>query len=124
MSDSDGELSVPEGWSLEDVSLPDTEEAEPAEEHDGPLCPVCREHTEEESLVAQGLVLEGIRAMLDQDDQKIKDIGACLTPYDGHVAITMATLYMQDLSMITGVPLDFVLNRYREFINAAQAEGE
>lgn len=126
MSDSpEEELRVPEGWTVDDVSLPEPAAAEPAEHSEDEVqCPVCREHSPQESYAAQGLVIEGVRAMLNHDVEQIKAIADCLTQYDGHVAITMVTIFLQDLSMITGVPLEAVLNNYRKFVNDAQAEGE
>lgn len=131
MSDSEEELSVPDEWSLEDVSAnpaPAAPEAitDPNHQHAGdrPQCPVCREHTQKDSLAAQGLVLSGVQAMFAADESKIKDVYACLTAYDGHIAITLLALYMQDLSMITGIPAELVLEKYREHINDAQASAE
>jgi copper homeostasis protein CutC len=98
-----------------------TDSTEP-EDEEGPHCPVCRDFTATDNLQSQGLVVTGITALFEQDEETIKTVFSSLTPYDGHTAIGMCAAFLQELEHITGAPVEQWLTLYRKALNAAQAD--
>lgn len=89
---------------------------------DDRLCPVCKDHGLSENLQSQGLIITGMQALYDGDENTIRQVAESLTAYDGHTAIGMAAGLVHDLSMITGLPIETWLKNYRQALNEAQAE--
>lgn len=87
-------------------------------------CPVCREHSMKDNLQAQGVVITGIKALLDGDEATIRNVFESLTPYDGHTAIGLSAALLHDLSLITNQSADEFLNHYRKMLNDAQAKAD
>lgn len=87
-------------------------------------CPVCAEHDIAEHVAAQGLILTGVRALFEADDETIRAVRDSMTQYDAHVAVSLVAAFLHDLAVITGSDLDLVLNNYRANLNAAQAEAD
>ncbi len=86
------------------------------------MCPVCRKHSDPDSLAAQQVVLRGCQAILEKDDQMIEDIYSILTPYDGHTAISLFLAALIDISKMTGIPLQAMIGQYRANLSAAQTQ--
>lgn len=87
-----------------------------------PRCPICREHSLAQNLESQGVVLTGVRALFEGDEPTIRNVYEHLSQYDGHTAIGLCALFLNDLSILTGIPIDEWLDRYRRILNAEQAK--
>ena len=85
-------------------------------------CPVCDRHSDDEAIASQQVVMLGAKAILEADDRMVEDIFASLTPFDGHVAISMLLMAISDIALITGQPLSLLVDRYREQLTNAQQE--
>lgn len=84
-------------------------------------CPVCSEHTTEEALQSQGVVLTGVEALLNKDDALIRDVSAMMTDYDAHTAVSLLAMAFLDMCRLTGSSVEDAINHYRQLLNAAQA---
>lgn len=87
-----------------------------------PHCPVCREHTAQDSLSSQGVVLTAVEALLKADDQAIKDAYSVFTQYDAHVAVTLLAGAYDDLCRMANLPLQVYLLVLRKRLNEIQAQ--
>ena len=102
--------------------MSDLEEADEGQSHDDqvPGCPVCRKHTDIEAVASQQVIFLGMKAMLELDHQMVLDVFENLSPYDGHIAISLLLMALGDISMMTGVPVEAMVERYRENLTNAQ----
>ena len=106
-------ISVASGWRLGMwISMSDSDEA--------PDCPICQRHSEQDSLNSQQVVFLGYKALLDNDDQLVETLYGELTPYDGHIAISLLLLAINDIALMMGVPTSILVQRYRENLAMAQ----
>lgn len=86
-----------------------------------PLCPVCREHSAQDSLNSEGVVLAAVEALCKFDEQAIKDAFSVFTQYDAHVAVTLLAGAYDDLCNMANVPLRAYLFALRSRLNELQA---
>lgn len=86
------------------------------------MCPVCRKHTPEDSLASQQVILRGMQAILEQDDQLIEDIYSVLTSYDAHVCISLCLLMMGNLADMIGLPVKTMIEHFRDNLSASQTK--
>lgn len=84
-------------------------------------CPVCRRHTPQEALQAQGVVLSGVEAYLGGNGQVVEDVYRTLNRYDAHTAITMYSLLLLEFSGLLGLEVEDLIAHYRKQLNDAQA---
>lgn len=92
------------------------------EQSDGTVgCPVCARHSVDDALASQGMILTGMKALVDQDDAIIEDVFSALTPYDGHTAISLCMMFVGDICMLTGTDPEEALSMLRQRLNEAHS---
>jgi hypothetical protein len=88
-------------------------------ELDPELCPVCQNKTLLESLEAEGLVLTGVKAILDQDAPTIVDVMKVSDQYTAHTAISLYAKSLYDISEIIGADWRVILETFREQVETS-----
>lgn len=83
-----------------------------------PACPVCKNHTAEEAVTSQGVIITGIEAIMNRDDKTIEMVYESLSTYDAHVAITLLAQTLADICEMAGASMEQVLLQYRQDLNA------
>lgn len=87
-----------------------------------PACPVCARHTDSDAIASQQVIFMGLNAMIGRDNQMVEDVFTNLSNYDGHVAISLLALALGDISMMTGIPMQAMVDKYRENLTNAQTK--
>lgn len=84
-------------------------------------CPVCDTHDEQSALEAEGVVLSGLKAMFDGDIDTISAVYRTISPFEGHVAITLLAHLLDELQQ-WGIDVDHYIATTRRGIDARLAE--
>lgn len=88
----------------------------------GPKCPVCKDRDQSDALASQNVLLMGMQAILDRDNQAIKDVYSTLTAWDAHCAITMMLGFIGDICMMLGEDVRESVADMRRQVQNAQAQ--
>ena len=81
-----------------------------------PRCPICRKAEEQDPQVgatSTGAIITGVSAVLAGDYDTLAALHETFNPFDMHIALQhMASLLVQE-QMMTGVPAEAVVARWR-----------
>ena len=83
-------------------------------------CPVCSDHSQEDATTSEGIVLTGVKAIVNGDTETIELLQSTLTLFDAHTAISILADIFIDIAEIFSADVNAILDHFRKQLNLGQ----